>query len=115
MVRLSRQAGQTKLRLSYRTVAALASTAFSGWMKVGSEGATPGPFEWWLGAAPGNAAEMLTVAGQAAFASPVDSREVMLPADVTDEVLVWITPSSSVCSVLGPMSAGMLIDDLRLE
>ena len=115
MVRLSRQAGETKLRLSYRSVAALASTGFSGWLRVGSEGATAGPFEHWLGAAPADTAEMLTVAGQMVFASPVASKEVMLPADVTDEVLVWITPDSSVCSRFAPPSAGLLIDDLRLE
>ena len=115
MVRLSRRAGETKVRLSYRTVAGQASTGFSGWLRAGSEGATPGPFEHWLGTAPGSTAEMLTVAGQTVYASPVASKEVMLPADVTDEVLVWITPSVSTCISFAPASAGLLIDDLRLE
>lgn len=113
MVRLARQPGDTKLRFSYRSVGLQAQAYFVGTMTLGSEGATPGPLEW-LGDVVGTA-EMLTVAGQTVFVSPVGTKEAALPPDATDEVLFAILPATVSCFPGGSPNVGLLIDDLRLE
>jgi len=58
---------------------------------------------------------MLAVAGNTVYASPVGLAERPLPVDATDEVLVIIEPGSFSCGPIFPVSAGLMIDDLRLE
>ena len=55
------------------------------------------------------------VAGNTVYASPVGLAERPLPVDATDEVLVIIEPGSFSCGPIFPVSAGLMIDDLRLE
>jgi hypothetical protein len=113
MIRLPRQAGDTKLRFSYRVVAAQTLASFSGVVWVGSEGASPGPATYGLRASgPG---DTLTIAGNPVVASVAAAFEVPLPAGATDEVLLSVAPISSAC-FRGPTgNVGLLIDDLRLE
>ena len=116
LVRLARQPGDTKLRLSCRAVTTQAQTSFFGRLQVGSEGAslsagTSSSF----GDATG-ATEMVDVGGRPAFLTPSTPIEVTLPADVGDEVLLSIAPSNNICFPGGVRpGAGLLIDDLRLE
>ena len=113
-VRLPRQAGDAKLRFSYRHVSTFAQLGFSGSVHVGSEGASPGTPTYALGS--GTAVtEMITIAGKPAYTSPAATAELTLPADAKDEVLVVIAGVSSFCGrgLIG--AAGLLIDDLRLE
>lgn len=114
MVRLSRQPGDTRLRFSYRVAGPRAETPFAGRLRVGSEGA-------WSGLALGasaevaGTAEIIMLAGKEAYVSAVVTREVSLPADATDEVLVLIAPDIFPCSLPEGSPNGLLIDDLRLE
>jgi hypothetical protein len=113
-VRLARQAGDTKLRFSYRVVAIQSANLISAMVRVGSEGASPGDAVYGIGnmATP---TEKLTVGGMPVFASVAAEMEVPLPADATDHVLFVIAPSNIFCFPGGSPSEGLLIDDLRLE
>jgi hypothetical protein len=112
MVRLARQPDDKQLRFSYRVISRAMETSFYGMVRAGSEGALATPTIDWLDA-PGPA-ETLTVAGAPAFASPVVTVQLALPADVTDEVVVAISGVPPSC-VASSAPAGLLIDDLRLE
>ena len=114
LVKLARQAGDTKLRFSYRSVSAGAQPSFSGAVRIGSEGAMPGPYGSFPGIAGTPETLTLTVSGQPVYASAVAAMELALPADVTDEVLVSIVPNDFSCSP-ARFTGGLLIDDLRLE
>ena len=60
--------------------------------------------------------QMITVGGQAAYASPVAVFEIPLPSDAVDDVLLVIAPLNFGCGpALIDNSGGLLIDDLRLE
>ena len=113
-VRLARQAGDTKLRFSYRIVAPRSANLVSALVRVGSEGASPGDAMYGIGnmATP---TEMLTVGGKLVFASVAAEMEVPLPADATDHVLFVIAPNNIFCFPGGSSSEGVLLDDLRLE
>jgi hypothetical protein len=114
-VRLARQPGDTKLRFSYRVIAAASQGSFFGTLLVGSEGAPSGQTaSGFAGMAP-SAQEPVTVGGKAAYASAVTVMEQPLAADTTDSVLVLITPGSDVCRAGPLLNAGVLMDDLRLE
>jgi hypothetical protein len=113
-VKLARKAGDTALRFSYRVVAASAQPVFQGAFRIGSEGGPAGTLVYGIGN-PQGTTEMLTVAGKAAYASPVAQNDVPLPADTTGEVLFVIEPSSTTCFRGGLGATGLLIDDLRLE
>ena len=67
-IRLARQAGDTKLRFSYRVVAPQSATLISALVRVGSEGASPGDPIYGIGnmATP---TEKLMVGGNPVFAS----------------------------------------------
>jgi hypothetical protein len=115
-VRLARQAGDTRLRFSYRLVAATAQMSYGGVARVGVEGGSPGP----AGAASfGNAQgarEAISVAGKPAYAGPLSVLELELPADASDQVLFTVgSISSAFCGPPRFDSGGLLIDDLRLE
>jgi len=114
LVKLARQPGDTRLRFSYRGVSVGTQPGFSGAIRVGSEGATPGPFESFPGVTGAPEMLTLTVAGSPVYASAVATKDLELPVDATDEVLVSIVPNDFTC---GPtrISSGLLIDDLRLE
>jgi hypothetical protein len=114
MVRLARQAGDTKLRFSYRVVSTVAQAYFSGTLRVGSEGASPGTPVYSFGNAQA-VSEMITVAGQTAYAGPISTQETPLPADATDQVLLVIAPNIFSCGPRPFANAGLLIDDLRLD
>jgi hypothetical protein len=114
MVRLAKQAGDSKLRFSYRVVSLQSGASFYGALRVGSEGASPGPAVYSIGDAT-TPRETLTVAGQTVYASTAAVMEQPLPADATGEVLVVVAPSSSACFFGPVMNIGLLIDDLRLE
>jgi hypothetical protein len=86
---------------------------FIATLQVGSEGASAGPADHTLGPMPIN--QMLTVAGRFAYAGPVMVKEVALPADATNDVLLFIGFSNFTCSPIGFTGVGILIDDLRLE
>jgi len=116
MLRLSRQAGDTKLRFAYRTVALQAMMAFSGGLWAGAEGAPPDdlhPHSFL--SAPTGLGQPLAVAGQAMFASAVTTMELPLPAGATGQVVFVIENNFPGCALPGAQSAGLLIDDLRLE
>jgi len=116
MVRLARQAGDTKLRFSCRAVATAAQTPFYGTVRVGSEGGSVPSMGVAALGDPAGATEMVDVGGRPAFLTPIASFEVALPADSADVVLVSITPVGSVCRFPGTNpGTGLLIDDLRLE
>jgi hypothetical protein len=113
MVRLSRQAGDTVLRFSYRVIASQLQMYFSAAVRAGSEGRSPGQIVFT--SATVSPTEALTVAAGTLYASAVATLEATLPDDATDEVLVSVAPSSLLCSPIAIAAAGMLIDDLRLE
>jgi len=58
---------------------------------------------------------MLTVGGQAVYASAEGTMAVPLPADATDDVLLVIAPSIVPSGVFQTPPVGLLIDDVRLE
>jgi hypothetical protein len=93
VVKLSRQAGDTRLRVTYRAVSRQTQPAFWGWLRVGSEGASSGSPSFPFGNATGTA-EMLTIANEIVYVGPVATVEETLPVDVTGEVLVIIAPTS---------------------
>jgi hypothetical protein len=112
-VRLSRQAGDTKLRFSYRAVALQAQSGFLGALRVGSEGGAAGSPAYSFAAA--TASQMITVAGQTAYISAAAVVETPLPGDATDDVLLIITPTNFSCGPALLNNTGLLLDDLRLE
>ena len=115
MVRLARQAGDTRLRFSYRVVAARSQASYVGAARVGVEGGSLGTSAASLGN--GEAVtEAITVAGQPAYAGPLSVLELALPADATDQVLLIIGSATEIfCGLPRFGSGGLLIDDLRLE
>jgi hypothetical protein len=113
MVKLARQAGQTTLRFSYRSVSLQSPPSFSGFLQVGSEGGSADQADYSF--ATTDPTETLTVAGQTAYASAVATKSVSLPADATDQVLVVIAPFTTSCGPIRVQNQGLLIDDLRLE
>jgi hypothetical protein len=114
MVRLARQAGDTKLRFSYRLVAPQATTSVSALVRVGSEGASPGDPTYAIGDM-SNGTEKLTVGGSPVFASLAAVIELPLPADATDDVLFVIAPNTIFCFPGGTPNTGILVDDVRVE
>ncbi|HXU03721.1 MAG TPA: hypothetical protein VN903_22300 [Polyangia bacterium] len=112
-VKLARQTGDTTLRFAYRIISQGTQPNFQGLLRVGSEGASAGQATYTFPAvAP---TETLTVGGGAAYASAVGTMALALPPDATDEVLVVVQPITFTCGRLLPGTAGLLIDDLRLE
>jgi hypothetical protein len=113
-VRLARQAGDTKLRFSYRLVAPRSTTSVSALVRVGSEGASPGDAIYVIGDG-SNVTEKLMVGGSPVFASLAAAMEVPLPADATGDVLFVIAPNTILCFPGGTPNTGILIDDIRVE
>jgi hypothetical protein len=113
-VRLARQAGDTKLRFSYRLVASQPTTSVSAIVRAGSEGASPGDAIYAIGDA-SNRTETLTIGGAPVFASLAAVMEVPLPSDATEDVLFVIAPNTIFCFPGGTPSTGILIDDIRVE
>ncbi len=112
-VRLARQAGDTMLRFTYRVVGVTTPPTFPGGLWVGAEGAATGkPISSFASTEP---LEMLTVGGQAVYASAEGTMAVPLPADATDDVLLVIAPSIVPSGVFQTPPVGLLIDDVRLE
>lgn len=114
-VRLSRQAGATTLRLSYRVVGPQSQSFFAGVLHVGSEGASPGSPTYLSLSPPVAAVDSVTVAGQVVYLGVITTLSVPLPDDAGDEVLLVIKPSDFTCGPTVPIASGLLIDDLRLE
>lgn len=115
MVHLARQAGDTMLRFSYRVISVQSTPAFSGMLRVGSEGASPGQATTSFPLTTTGIGK-LTIAGQIAYASDVATMTAALPADATDQVLVYLGPFGGLnCGPGFAAQAGLLIDDLRLE
>jgi len=112
-VRLSRQPGDTKLRFSYRAVAVQAQAGFLGFLRIGSEGASTGSPAFSF--ATQMATQMISVAGQTAYASASAMFETPLPADATDAVVLVIAPTNFSCGPAPINNSGLLIDDLRLD
>jgi hypothetical protein len=113
-LRLPRQAGDTKVRFSYRLVAVQPVTAVSAMVRVGSEGASPGDALYVIGDM-SSSTEKLIVGGMPVFASLAAVMEVPLPADARASVLFVIAPNGVFCFPGGTMSTGILIDDVRVE
>jgi hypothetical protein len=112
-VRLARQPDDKQLHFSYRVISTTMATPFYGMVQVGSEGGLATPTISWLDAV--GPAETLTLAGKAAFASPILTADVQLQAYVSDEVVVAISGVAPSCGPRPAPTAGLLIDDLRLE
>jgi hypothetical protein len=110
-VRLAVQPGDTKLRFSYEIVSPFQGAGFAGAIDFGSVGRTPGRET--LTAATG--APTTWPDGSVVFVTPVTSREIALPADVTDELVVAIETALAGCGGPVPAPSGLLIDDLRIE
>lgn len=113
-VKLTRQAGDTKLRFSYRVIAAQAQPLFQGSIQVGAEGGPAGTPRYGIGDQQ-NAMEMLTVAGKPVYASVAAQNEVPLPDGPSGDVLLVIQGLTVNCFPGGIPATGLLIDDLRLE
>jgi hypothetical protein len=107
-VRLPRQATDTKVRFSYRVVAAAFPTGFFGQVYAG---AVDGP----IGQSPAfpqvNEPKPIT---SNIFAGDVQTGEIPLEDSVAGEVIVLIQPFTVTCG-FGPAPTGLLIDDLRTE
>jgi hypothetical protein len=95
-------------------VGAQTPPSFVGFVRVGSEGASPGsPAFSFSSAMP--VVETLTVGGMTAYATAAAVLEQALPTDATDQVLVVIAPVDFSCGPFRSANAGLLIDDMRLE
>ena len=112
-VRLARQAGDTMLRFTYRSVGVAMPPLFSGYLQVGAAGGVPGPAVYSFAA--GGPTETVMVGDQPVVVSAASTMTVPLPADVTDEALLVITSSFGECGGVREPPAGLLIDDVTLE
>jgi hypothetical protein len=115
MVKLARQAGDTKVRFAYRVVAVTPPPLiFFGTMRVGSEGGGLADPLFQIDDM-GAGTETMTIAGKSTYVSLGATRDLPLPDDAAGEVLFVIAPSVVQCFPGGRSAMGLLIDDLRLE
>lgn len=109
-VRLPRRASDTKVRFAYRLTATQAPLSFVGTIYAGS---VDGPV------AEGGPLPVLTTAVSTpndaqVLVGDVQVKELPLEGSIDGEVLVSIEVTSTSCAFLPP-SAGLIIDDLRVE
>ena len=111
-VRLAVQPGDSTLRFAYRMVGVYAGSGFGGTINVGSVGhASVSDF---FAMSP-LGTEVTWPNGRTAYLTDVATKEIALPAEVTDEVLVDMESFGFGCGGPAPPEGGMLIDDLRIE
>jgi len=112
-IRLARQAGDTTLRFTYRTVDLTTTPSFLGLLWVGAEGGATGPA---ISSFPSTGAvETLTIGAQTIYARAAVTMAVPLPADASDDVLLVVAPATPSLGVFQTPPTGLLIDDVRLE
>jgi hypothetical protein len=111
-VRLSVPAGATKLAFSYRMVGQYAGSGFAGSVSLGSVGRTPATSDF---TTTPTGTPTTWPDGRTVWVTDVASKEISLPADVTDELLVAMEPFGFGCGGPAPPMGGMLLDDLRVE
>jgi hypothetical protein len=114
LLKVARQNEETTLHFGCRVLAWQADTTFAGSLQMGSEGGSPGPVLAPF-VATATTEMATTVAGQTVYLSDAVQVDLALPTDATDEVLLRIAPTDTSCAPVAAPSAGLVIDDLRLE
>ena len=111
-VRLAVQPGDTKVRFSYRVASQSPGAGFGGAVHVGSVGHTTGHASI-DGGGQGTGAQW--PGGGTVYVEDVSAQEIVLPADVTDEIVVDFESPNFDCGFAKPTPSGLLIDDLQVE
>jgi hypothetical protein len=111
-VRLAVQPGDTKVTFSYQLAGSSPDGGFSSTINVGSVG--HGAVSGLLTMDQGGRLSMWPN-GNTFYLTDVATKEIALPADVTDEVVFEITSSDVSCGRPAPSTGGVLLDDLRVE
>jgi hypothetical protein len=118
-VRLQLTTGDTVIRFNFRTVAlgvtSGAAFTYGVGFAVGSEGGTfTGPT---LPGDPNTARTAATIDGTQVSLGPILTAAFSVPTDATTEVVLTRThlPRSGSCGLPLPATAGIIIDDLRVE
>lgn len=113
-VRLAVQPGDTKVRFSYRTISSFTGAVVAN-VDVGSVGHAPAATQT-IVSQPGTPPAPW-VDGQVVTVSAAATQEIMLPPDVTREVVVSIGPASINCGGPSPPApvTGLELDDFVVE
>jgi hypothetical protein len=111
-VRLAVPAGATKLAFSYQMVGQYAGSGFGGTISYGSVGHAPASGDFTTTPA---GTQTTWPDGRIVYVTDPATKELALPADVTNELVVVFEPFGFGCGGPMPPAGGMLLDDLRVE